>query len=109
MTTYSPATTGDITVDVEVPVVVCQLTGVANLSMADVSEPFTISGMLTAADGSIPTGQTIQLNAKATDGTYTPIDGATALTDETGAYSISLSESAAGLYAFQGAYAGGEV
>ena len=87
----------------------CQLTGVANLSMADVGEPFMISGMLTAADGSIPVGQTIQLNVKADDGSYTPIDGATATTDDTGAYSISLSEAAAGVYVFQASYDGGVV
>ncbi len=109
MPTYSPATSSDMSVTVEVPVVLCQLTGAINLSVADVGETFTASGMLTAADGSIPVGQLIQLNIKNADGTYSPIDGLTALTDSTGAYSISLSEAAVGLYTFQAAYAGGTV
>jgi hypothetical protein len=108
MTTYSPATTNEIDVDVEIPTVVCQLTGVANLSTAYVNEEFAISGVLTAADGSIPAGQTIQLQVRTDDG-FVDVPDATAVTDADGAYSISLSETKAGMYAFQAVYAGGVV
>jgi hypothetical protein len=107
MTTYSAATSNTVSVDVEVPVVVTQLTAVASLAMVDVDEPFAVSGMLTAGDGSIPVGQTVQLQMEQADGTFADVDGATAVTDATGAYSISMSEATVGVVAFQTVYAGG--
>jgi hypothetical protein len=65
--------------------------------------------MLTAGDGSIPVGQTIQLQAVQADGTVADIAGATATTDGTGAYSIPMSEATVGVFAFQTTYAGGSV
>ena len=109
MTTYSAATSNTVSVDVEVPVVVTQLTAVANLAMVDINEPFAISGMLTAGDGSIPVGQTIQLQAVQADGTVADIAGATATTDGSGAYSIPMSEPTVGVFGFQTTYAGGSV
>jgi hypothetical protein len=75
--------------------------------MVDVDEPFAVSGMLTAGDGSIPVGQTVQLQMEQADGTFADVDGATAVTDATGAYSISMSEATVGVVAFQTVYAGG--
>ena len=106
MTTYSAATSNTVSVDVEVPVVVTQLTAVANLSMVDVNDGFAISGMLTAGDGSIPFGQTIQLQMEQPDGTFANVDGAVATTDDTGAYTIPVSEATVGVFAFQTTYAG---
>ena len=106
MTTYSAATSNTVTVDVEVPVVVTQLTAVANLSTVDVNDSFAISGMLTAGDGSIPFGQTIQLQMEQPDGTFADVDGAVAATDDTGAYTIPMSEATVGVFAFQTTYAG---
>ena len=106
MTTYSAATSNTVSVDVEVPVVVTQLTAVANLSTVDVNDSFAISGMLTAGDGSIPFGQTIQLLMEQADGTFADVDGAVAPTDDTGAYTIPVSEATVGVFAFQTTYAG---
>ena len=106
MTTYSAATSNTVSVDVEVPVVVTQLTAVANLSTVDVNDSFAISGMLTAGDGSIPFGQTIQLQMEQPDGTFANVDGAVATTDDTGAYTIPVSEATVGVFAFQTTYAG---
>ena len=82
MTMYSAATSNTVSVDVEVPVVVTQLTAVANLSTVDVNDSFAISGMLTAGDVSIPFGQTIQLLMEQADGTFANVDGAVATTDD---------------------------
>ena len=106
MTTYSAATSNTVSVTVEVPVVVTRLTAVANLSMVDINEGFAVSGVLTAGDGSIPVGQTIQLQMEQDDGTFADVDGATAVTDDTGAYTIPMSEATVGVFAFQTTYAG---
>lgn len=106
MTTYSAAVSNQVNEDVVVPVVVTQLTAVASVSTVNVNELFAVSGMLTAADGSIPANQTIQLQMQQADGTFADVEGATAVTDTTGAYSISISEATAATYTFQTTYAG---
>jgi hypothetical protein len=107
MTTYSAAVSNQVNVDVIEPTVVTQLTAVASVSTANVNEVFAVSGMLTAADGSVPVNQTIQLQMQQTDGTFADVSGATGATDETGAYTIPVSEVTAATYAFQTTYAGG--
>ncbi len=89
--------------------VVTQLTAVASVSTANVDEDFAISGLLTAADGSTPVGQTIQLQMQQADETFADVDGATAVTDANGAYSILVDETTQAMYAFQTTYAGGAV
>jgi hypothetical protein len=107
MTTYSAAVSNQVNVDVIEPTVVTQLTAVASVSTANVNEVFAVSGMLTAADGSVPVNQTIQLQMQQTDGTFADVSGATGATDETGAYTIPVSEITAAVYGFQTTYAGG--
>lgn len=107
MTNYSAAVSNQVNVDVIEPTVVTQLTAVASVSTANVNEVFAVSGMLTAADGSVPVNQTIQLQMQQTDGTFADVSGATGATDETGAYTIPVSEVTAATYAFQTTYAGG--
>jgi hypothetical protein len=109
MTTYTAATSNLVNVDVVVPSVVTQLTAVASVSTANVNEVFEVSGVLTEADGSIPVNQTIQLQMQQTDGTFADVTGATGTTDESGAYSIPVSETTAAVYGFQTTYAGGSI
>jgi hypothetical protein len=108
MTVYSPAISNSTNVDVVVPAVGTQLTAVASVSTANVNDEFMVSGVLTAADGSIPVGQTIKLQVGADSG-FIDVDGATAITDESGVYSITVSESTEGMYTFQTIFAGGSV
>jgi hypothetical protein len=108
-TTYAPATSNVVNVDVTIPVVITQLTAVASVSTANVDEGFAISGLLTAADGSTPMEQSIQLQMQQADGTFADVEGATAVTDASGAYSIPITETTQAMFAFQTVYAGGTV
>jgi len=108
MTVYSPAVSNSTNVDVIVPAVGTQLTAVASVSTANVNDDFMVAGVLTAADGSIPAGQTIQLQVGADSG-FVDVDGATAVTDADGVYSITISEATEGMYTLQTTYAGGSV
>ena len=108
MTVYSPAVSNTTNVDVVVPAVGTQLNAVANVSTVNITDDFTVSGVLTAADGSIPAGQTIQLQVGADSG-FVDVDGATAVTDADGVYSITISEATEGMYTLQTTYGGGSV
>jgi len=108
MTVYSPAVSNSTNVDVVVPAVGTQLTAVASVSTANVNDSFMVSGVLTAADGSIPVGQTIQLQVGGDSG-FVDVDGATAITDDGGVYSITVSEATEGMYSFQTTFGGASV
>jgi len=108
MVNYAPATSAEVDVTIVASNVVTQLTATASVSTAEENEAFAIVGVLSGADGTTPAGQTIQLQVK-TDAGFVDIDGATAETDSSGAYSISVSEAAEGIAAFQAVYAGGSV
>lgn len=68
---------------------------------------FPISGILSADDGAIMAAQPVSLMEQQADGTFADIGSA--MTDESGAYTMTLSESAEGTYYFKTTYAGGSL
>jgi hypothetical protein len=105
MTIYSESTGNQVTVDVTEAPVATELTMVVDLPSVTIGEFFNLSGLLTAADGTILASQTIQLQQEQADGTFADVD-VTATTDSTGAYTISISEAAAGTFVYRPFFAG---
>ena len=102
-TTYLASTSNPASVAVTAAPVATQLTAVASVSTVNTGTAFTISGVLTAAGAGLA-NQTVQLQKNGVN-----VTGATATTSSTGAYSISVTETTAGTYAYVTTYAGGSV
>ena len=104
MTQILSTISGTITVNVTTPPVAATLT-IAGPPSGTTGVAFAITGKLTRNDTNAGlAGQTIQLQQNGAN-----VSGATAITASDGAYSISVTETAAALYQFDVTYAGGNV
>ena len=84
-----------------------QLTITVNPPIIMVNQTYTFHGSLSTANGAPMTSETIQLQQNI-DGTWTDVSGKTDITSTTGSYSISLSESTAGVYEYRANFVGNE-
>ncbi|MGB8311603.1 MAG: Ig-like domain-containing protein [Halobacteriota archaeon] len=100
--TYAGSHSASVFVTVRQPT---QLTAAANPAIVALGQTFTIYGSLTAADGTLISGETIQLQ-KNVSGTWTDVSGKKNTTSIGGSYSISVSEGTAGIYEYRANYVG---
>ena len=82
-----------------------QLSATAAPTTVVVNQQFTVSGTLNTTGGAPVAGATVQLQRNV-GGVWTDVPGKTATTDVNGAYVITMSESAAGQYAYRTTFAG---
>ena len=94
--TYAGSHSASVFVTVQQPT---QLTAAANPATVATGQTFTIYGSLNAANGTLISGETIQLQ-KNVSGTWTDVSGKKSTTSTGGSYSISVSEGTVGIYEY---------
>jgi hypothetical protein len=107
MATYLESVSTEVSVVVTEEAIATQLTAMVDNANVFVGGGFAVSGVLSASDvGIVDATVLLQSNM---DGAWSDVEGMRAVTDVSGAYSISMSEDAAGTYLFRTRYAGGSV